>query len=59
MTDGVADLLFQLLSAVHQASDVHAIADAIKAEGGKPTLPSARERLVTGSMDTVARLLQQ
>lgn len=28
---------------------VHAIADAIKAEGGKPTLRAVRERLGTGS----------
>jgi DNA repair exonuclease SbcCD ATPase subunit len=38
---------------------VHAIADAIKAEGGKPTLRAVRERLGTGSMGTIARLLQQ
>jgi chromosome segregation ATPase len=38
---------------------VHAIADAIKAEGGKPTLRAVRERLGSGSMGTVATLLQQ
>ncbi|CAJ0718582.1 Chromosome partition protein Smc [Ralstonia thomasii] len=38
---------------------VRAIADAIKAEGGKPTLRSVRERLGTGSMGTIAKLLQQ
>ncbi len=38
---------------------VHAVADAIKAEGGKPTLRAVRERLGTGSMGTIAKLLQQ
>lgn len=38
---------------------VQAIADAIKAEGGKPTLRAVRERLGTGSMGTIAKLLQQ
>ena len=38
---------------------VHAIADAIKAEGGKPTLRAVRERLGSGSMGTIATLLQQ
>lgn len=37
---------------------VYAIADAIKAEGGKPTLRAVRERLGTGSMGTIAKLLQ-
>lgn len=38
---------------------VHAIADAIKAEGGKPTLRGVRERLGTGSMGTINKHLQQ
>lgn len=38
---------------------VHAIADAIRAEGGKPTLRAVRERLGTGSMGTVSKHLQQ
>lgn len=37
---------------------VHAVADAIKAEGAKPTLRAVRERLGTGSMGTIANLLQ-
>ncbi|MBX9431299.1 DNA-binding protein [Ralstonia pseudosolanacearum] len=37
---------------------VHAAADAIKAEGGKPTLRSVRERLGTGSMGTINKYLQ-
>ena len=42
------------------AEQVHAIADAIRAEGGKPTSRAVRERLGnTGSMGTVNRLLQQ
>lgn len=38
---------------------VHAIADEIRAEGGKPTLRAVRERLGTGSMGTVSKHLQQ
>lgn len=38
---------------------VHAIADAIKSKGGKPTLRAVREQLGTGSMGTIAKLLQQ
>lgn len=38
---------------------VHAVADGIKAEGGKPTLRAVRERLGTGSMGTIVKLLQQ
>uniref|UniRef100_D5X715 Mucin-associated surface protein n=1 Tax=Thiomonas intermedia (strain K12) TaxID=75379 RepID=D5X715_THIK1 len=38
---------------------VHAVADAIKAEGSKPTLRAVRERLGQGSMGTIAKLLQQ
>ena len=38
---------------------VHAVADTIKAEGGKPTLRAVRERLGTGSMGTVNKYLQQ
>jgi len=37
---------------------VHDAADAIKAEGGKPTLRSVRERLGTGSMGTINKYLQ-
>ena len=37
---------------------VYAIADAIKAEGGKPTLRAVRERLGSGSMGTITKLLQ-
>jgi len=37
---------------------VHAAADAIKAEGGKPTLRAVRERLGTGSMGTINKHLQ-
>lgn len=40
------------------SEQVHTIADAIKAEGGKPTLRAVRERLGTGSMGTIAKLLQ-
>ena len=38
---------------------VHAIADAFKAEGVTPTLRGVRERLGTGSMGTINKLLQQ
>ena len=39
---------------------VHAVADAIRAEGGKPTSRAVRERLGNiGSMGTVNRFLQQ
>jgi len=38
---------------------VNAIADAIKVEGGKPTLRGVRERLGTGSMGTINKHLQQ
>ncbi|AJW93575.1 hypothetical protein BM43_7620 (plasmid) [Burkholderia gladioli] len=38
---------------------VDAIADAMKAEGVKPTLRGVRERLGTGSLGTVAKLLQR
>lgn len=42
------------------AEQVNAVADAIKAEGGKPTSRAVRERLGnTGSMGTINRLLQQ
>jgi chromosome segregation ATPase len=42
------------------AEQVHAVADALKAEGVKPTARAVRERLGnTGSMGTVTRLLQQ
>lgn len=38
---------------------VYAVADAIKAQGDKPTLRTVRERLGGGSMGTIARILQQ
>lgn len=38
---------------------VVAAADAIKAEGGKPTMRAVRERLGSGSLGTVQRLLGQ
>ena len=38
---------------------VYAVADAIKAQGDKPTLRAVRERLGGGSMGTIARILQQ
>lgn len=41
------------------AEQVDAIADAMKAEGVKPTLRGVRERLGTGSLGTVAKLLQR
>ncbi|WP_175992734.1 DNA-binding protein [Burkholderia vietnamiensis] len=41
------------------AEQVNAIADAMKAEGVKPTLRGVRERLGTGSLGTVAKLLQR
>src|SRR5260370_13445777 len=42
------------------AEQVNAVADALKAEGVKPTARAVRERLGnTGSMGTVTRLLQQ
>lgn len=40
------------------AEQVHAIADAIKAEGGKPTSRAVRERLGSGSMGTIVKFLQ-
>lgn len=40
-------------------NQVHAVADAIRAEGGSPTLRAVRERLGAGSMGTVSRHLQQ
>src|SRR5258708_29280796 len=42
------------------AGQVNAVAEALKAEGVKPTARAVRERLGnTGSMGTVTRLLQQ
>ncbi|OXJ06750.1 DNA-binding protein [Burkholderia sp. HI2500] len=41
------------------AEQVDAIADTMKAEGVKPTLRGVRERLGTGSLGTVAKLLQR
>lgn len=38
---------------------VTAVADAIKAEGGKPTLRAVRDRLGSGSLGTVQKLLGQ
>jgi chromosome segregation ATPase len=40
-------------------NQVHAAADAIRAEGGTPTLRAVRERLGAGSMGTVSKYLQQ
>ncbi len=40
-------------------NQVHAAADAIRAEGGTPTLRAVRERLGAGSMGTVSKHLQQ
>lgn len=42
------------------AEQVYAVADSMKAEGGKPTLRAVRERLGNiGSMGTISKLLQQ
>lgn len=38
---------------------VHAVADSIKAQNGKPTLRAVRERLGSGSMGTVAKYLSE
>ena len=35
------------------------IADSIQAEGGRPTLRTVRERLGTGSLGTVSKMIQQ
>ena len=40
-------------------AQVNAIADALKSEGVTPTLRAVRERLGTGSMGTINKLLQQ
>ncbi len=40
-------------------NQVHAAANAIRAEGGTPTLRAVRERLGAGSMGTVSKHLQQ
>lgn len=40
-------------------NQVHAAADAIRAEGSTPTLRAVRERLGAGSMGTVSKHLQQ
>ncbi len=40
-------------------NQVHSVADAIRAEGGAPTLRAVRERLGAGSMGTVSKHLQQ
>ena len=39
-------------------NQVHSVADAIRAEGGVPTLRAVRERLGAGSMGTVSKHLQ-
>lgn len=38
---------------------VYTAADALVAEGGKPTLRAVRERLGSGSLGTIAKWLQQ